>query len=208
MTRKRNPNEPKGTPTPNAAKARRTERNQATRQAEIRDLGGMLKTFGEGLKKAVEKRQAEQAFRSFSAPMEDQAVHSFSIPSPLTKPEQMVKKTDRLQWFWTESGCTVIASLIMADSAYPDEWGVKHGSRAGEWVVDVIGPNGSACFQLNADQAKVIGEFVLSAVYWRFAYREYMPEYIGEFEDVTDVVEDSNIPQGTIISMPIYNKDD
>ena len=51
----------------------------------------------------------------------------------------------------------------MRDSPRP-ELGQRHGSRAGEWVVDVIGPNGSACFQLNADQAKVIGENVLSAV--------------------------------------------
>jgi hypothetical protein len=192
MTRKKNPNEPKGTPTPNAAKGRRVERNQATRQAEIRDLGGMLRTFGDGLKKAVEKRQAEQAFRHFSMPVEDQAVHSFSVPTSLVKPEQMMKKGDRLQWFWNDFGCTVIATLIMKDSPIPEDWGVKHGSRAGEWVVDVIGPNGSALFQLNADQAKVIGEHVLSAVYWRFAYLEYIDEY--------------QEPEAEVIQ--IYDKDD
>lgn len=185
MTRKNEPRK-KTEPTPNAAKGRRVERNQAHRSAEMRDIGGMLKTFGEGLKKAVEKRQAEQAFRHFSMPVEDQAAHTFSVPTSLIKPEQMVKHGDRLQWFWTESGCTVIASLIMEDSPRPEDWGVKHGSRAGEWVVDVIGPNGSACFQLNADQAKNIGEMVLSAVYWRFAYLEYMTEYVGEFEEVAD----------------------
>ena len=183
---KRNPNAPKGQPTPNAAKARRVEKGQAARQGEMRDIGGMLKKFGEGLKSAVEKRQAEQAFRHFSMPVEDAAAHSFSIPTPLTKPEQMIKHEDRLQWFWTESGCNVIASLIMRDSPRPEDWGVKHGSRAGEWVVDVIGPNGSACFQLNADQAKIVGEQILSAVYWRFAYLEYMTEYVGEFEEVAD----------------------
>lgn len=183
---KRNPNAPKGTPTPNAAKGRRVERGQATRQADIKDFGSMLQKFGEGLKKSIEKRQAEQAFRHFSMPVEDQAVHSFSVPTSLMKPEKMVKHEDRLQWYWTESGSVVVATLIMADSPIPEDWGVKHGSRAGEWVVDIIGPNGSACFQLNADQAKAIGEAVLSAVNWRFAYLEYMPEYVGEFEEVTD----------------------
>ena len=192
---KRNPNAPKGTPTPNAAKARRVEKGQATRQADIKDFGNVLKKFGDGLKKAVEKRQAEQAFKHFSMPVEDAAVHSFSVPTPLTKPEQMVKHGDRLQWFWTESGCNVIATLIMRDSDRPEDYGVVHGSRAGEWVVDVIGPNGSACFMLNADQAKVIGEHVLSAVYWRFAYLEYMDEYAEPQEPEAEVI-------------PIYEKDD
>jgi hypothetical protein len=177
MTRKNPEPRKKAGPTPNAAKGRRVEKNQATRQAEIHDLGGALRKFGEGLKKSIEKRQAEQAFRHFSMPVEDQAVHSFSVPTSLVKPGKMVKHGDRLQWFWYEFGCTVIATLIMKDSPVPEDWGVKHGSRAGEWVVDVIGPNGSALFQLNADQAKVIGEHVLSAVYWRFAYLEYIDEY-------------------------------
>jgi hypothetical protein len=176
MTRKQQPRK-KTESTPNAAKARRLEKDRITRQAEIRDLGGALKKFSEGLKKAVEKRQAEQAFRHFSMPVEETVAHSFSIPCPLTKPEKMMRHGDRLQWFWTHDGCTVIASLIMEDSPVAEDLGVVHGSRAGEWVVDVIGPNGSACYRLNADAAKVVGEHVLSAVYWRFAYLEYMDEY-------------------------------
>ena len=155
----------------------------------------MLEKFSEGIKKAVEKRQAEEAFKHFSMPLEDQVTHSFSIAAPLTKPEKMIRHGDRLQWYWAESRCTVIATLIMADSDRPEDWGVVHGSRAGEWVVDIIGPGGSALFQLNADQAKSIGELTLSAVNWRFAYLEYMDEYAPDEEN----------PDGEVIQ--IYEKD-
>ena len=159
--------------------------------------------IGSALREAMEKRKEKEAKESFSAPTtEDAAVHTFEIPSQLTKPQKMMKRGDRIQWFWTSNGHTVIASLITKDSVITEDIGVRHGSRRGEWVIDVIGPQGGALFQMNADQAQAIGELTLSAVFWRMAYLNYMDEY----QEVEPETEAKTVEvDGEVI--PLYEKD-
>lgn len=196
-------------PTSNSAKARRVEKHQVERKEDLKtggsELSTALKKFTEGVKRAVEKRQAEQIFKSFSVPsVEDAAVHTFSIPTSLTKPETQLKRSDRIQWFWPQvNAISVIATQIMTDSPCVYEEDQRHGDQAGDWVVDVIGRDGGALFRMTAETARAVAEYALSAVYWEHAWREYVETYPVPQDDPRSTASEGRLSAEVI---PIYDK--
>jgi hypothetical protein len=192
----------------NAAKKRQQERKQPRqlKPEEIERIKGGLKTIMEGIKTMSEKRNSTENFKKFGPkPVEDEAANFYEGGGSLTKPKRQVIHGDRIQWYWLIGECTVIASLVTKDSPYTEDVGT-HGSRAGAWTVDVLGPSGGALFALPGETARVVGEAILSAVGWEFAWRDFYKDYLGEFEEQKE--EPSSMRNLSAEVIPIYNKEE
>lgn len=120
-----------------------------------------------------------------------------SVPDTLAMPTDTVTRYDRVQWFWCGQTFTVIASYITIDSvATEDVVQGKLGSRKGDYTIDVIGYNGSALFHYPVSEAKVVAEYILSAIGWEHIWRQHYihPGYTTEGGEMTYIPHDDPGP--------------
>ena len=196
----------------NPAKARRIERKQL-KPEDMEKFKEGLQKLGDNIKSMMEKRKELDSVKEFSKHVEDINAEHYGLRGVLSKPEQQMVRGDRIQWYWPAvEGISVIATYVTKDSVYEEDKG-RHGASAGQWAVDVVGPSGSALFQLPAETAKTVADFMLSAVGWEFAWRDYFGEY-GEFEERSDIPETpemqvKNTAEGSLGATvtPIYRQD-
>ena len=200
----------------NPAKQRRVERNapRTLKPEDAERLKDGLKKLAESLKNMKEKRDQMESIKKFTEPVEDKLSDHYSLTGALSKPEKQMVRGERIQWYWPAvEGISVIATYVTKDSPWTDTSHAPavpkdgHGSRAGQWVVDAVGPSGNALFQMAPETAKAVADHLLSAVGWQLTWRDFFGDYVGEFEESAEVptAGEGNLSANII---PIYKKED
>jgi hypothetical protein len=98
-------------------------------------------------------------------------------------PTDTVTRADRIQWYWKGLTFTVIASYITEDSVATEDVVMhRHGARKGDFTIDILGFNAGGMRNYPVSEAKVVADYVLSAIGWEHVWRQHYqhPGYTTE----------------------------
>jgi hypothetical protein len=112
------------------------------------------------------------------------------VQGALREPDKSVPRHGRIQWYWNCGKSVVIASYSKEDSvSTEDVLNAKPGARKGDWVIDVIGYNGSALFTQTTVEAKAVAEAIFSAIGWEHEWSKHYtdPGFITEGGEMSEI---------------------